>query len=226
MKLLHIGAIALLSASVVGCGDDEESEAKKENTGTVNEAVAGQTATTAFDAAQVAVAGDGQAAAFQMIGVGSSAIGMITPAGSGGQQPQSTGEATSALGEGTCDCTADSCTFTDCGDGSGFTITGTIAWTDSSLDCDYTVAGTVQGNVYNFGVFCDLAYSATSLDGTLNTDGSFQVDAQGQSVSSEWDVAMTFNDVTYPGPAGGSIDVTATTTVNGQSSTASGSVAF
>jgi len=227
MKLVHMGAIALLSASLVGCGDDEESEPAEENTGTVNDAVAGQVATTAFDAAQVAVdTGDGQAAAFQMIGVGSSASSMVTPAGGSGQQPQSFAEATSALGEGTCDCTANSCTFSDCGDASGFTITGTIAWTDTSLDCDYTVGGTVNGNVYDFSVFCDLDYSATSLAGTLNTDGSFQVDAQGQSVSSEWDVDMTFNDVVYPGPSGGSIDVTATTTVNGQSYTAGGSVAF
>lgn len=226
MKLLHIGAIALLSASLVGCGDDEETEPTEENTGEVNDAVASQTANTAFDAAQVAVdTGDGQAAAFQMVGVGSSAFGIITPAGGGGgQQPQ--GQATSALGEGTCDCTDNSCTFTDCGDGSGFTITGTIAWTETSLDCDYSVGGTVQGNVYDFNVFCDLDYSATSLDGQLNTDGSFQVDAQGQSVSTEWDVDMTFNDVTYPGPSGGSIDITASSTVNGQTSSASGTVQF
>jgi len=227
MKLLHIGAIAVLSASLVGCGDDEETEPAEENNGTVSDAVAGQVAGTAFDAAQTAIdTADGQAAAFQMVGVGSSAIGLVTPAGGGGQAPQAFGEATSALGEGTCDCTANSCTFSDCGDASGFTITGTIAWTDTSLDCDYTVGGTVGGNVYDFAVFCDLAYSATSLDGQLNTDGSFQVDANGQSVSSEWDVDMTFNDVTYPGPSGGSIDVTATVTVNGQSNTADGSVTF
>lgn len=226
MKLSHWIIISTVAAALVGCGDEEETKEQPKDNATVNEAAAQAAATSAYSAVQTAIdSGDGQAAAFQMASVSASAFSIVTPGG--GQQPMSTGQATQALGEGTCDCTANSCSFSDCGgDGSGFTITGTISWSAGSLDCDYTVGGTVQGNVYNYGVFCDLDYTATSLDGRLETDGDYQVDANGTTVTTGWDVAMAFNGVTYPGPSGGSIDVTASTTVNGQSYSASGSVTF
>ncbi len=225
MKFSHWIIVGAAAAALVGCGDEEETQEQPNNNATVNEQAAQSAATSAYSAVQAAIdTGEGQAAAFQLASVGASAFSIVTP--SSGQQPMGTGQATQSVGEGTCECTANSCTFDDCGDASGFAFTGTISWTDGSLDCDYTVAGIVQGNTYNFGIFCDLDYTTTSLDGRLDTDGDLQIDANGTAVTTAWDVDMTFHDVTYPGPAGGSLDVTASTTVNGQSFSASGSVTF
>jgi hypothetical protein len=217
-----------MSVAVLACGDDEETKQEPAgNAGTVNEATVQQAATTAFQATEQAISTmDGQAAAFTMLSVGTSALSMITPGG--GSAPMSTGTAQSALGEGTCDCTANSCNFSDCGDAAGFTITGTIAWTDTTLDCDYTVAGLQGGYNYSFSIFCDLDYTATSLDGTIETSGDYQIDAQGTMQSFSWDSSLTFNGVTYASgqPTGGSIDVTASVNLGGQIYNGSSSVSF
>ncbi len=226
MRVWPTLSIALCASFVLlACGDETETEPEQKDNATVNKPVAQAAASSAFGAVEMAIMnGDGQAAAFQLASVGSTSVGILTPTGGG--QPQGHGQAKQGLGEGTCDCTANACSFTDCGDPAGFTITGTISWTANSLDCNYTVGGTVAGNVYNFGMFCDLDYTATSLAGVLDSSGDYQVTAGGQSVSSSWDVGMTFNAVTYPGPSGGSMDVAAETTVNGQTYAATSTVTF
>ena len=223
--LLRVGACTLMALSLMACGSDEEDEPEPNGQeGTLNEALVEQSAVTAYDAAQTAIdTGDGQTAAFSMLSVGTSALGMVTPGG--GSQPMGDiGSAQQALGQGTCECTANSCTFTDCGDGTGYELTGTISWTDTSLTCDYSVGGTNGAQSFNYAITCDLTYSATSIDGTLSTSGD--IDAGGQSTT--FDTDPTFNMVTFDasGPTGGSIDVSATVGVGGQSYGASGSVSF
>jgi hypothetical protein len=225
-KLVRVGACTMVALSLFACGGDEEEEPPPDNTdnGTLNEALVEDSAVTAYEATQTAIdSGDGETSAFQLLSVGASALGMVTP-GSGGTQPMGLGEAQQALNQGTCECTANSCTFTDCGDGTGYTITGSLSWTDSSMTCDYTVGGSNGAQTFNYSILCDLSYTSTSLDGTLSTSGD--IDASGQQTT--FDTDLSFNMVTFDasGPTGGSIDVSATVGVAGQEYSASGSVEF
>lgn len=215
----------MVALSLFACGSDEEEEPEPQGEqGTLNESLVEQSAVTAYQATETAIdTGDGQASAFTLLSVGTSALGMVTPS-SGGTQPMSFGEAQQALNQGTCECTANSCTFTDCGDGTGYTITGSLEWTDSSMTCDYTVGGTNGAQSFSYSILCDLAYTSTSLDGTLSTTG--EIDASGQVTT--FDTDLSFNMVTFDasGPTGGSIDVSASVGYAGQDYTASGSVSF
>jgi hypothetical protein len=222
----HVALALVLTTGLAACGEDEESKAPENQPGaaTVNEAAVQQTASTAYQSVETAISsGDGQTAAFQMLSVGTSAFGMVQP--SAGGQPASIGSTSQALGAGTCDCTANSCTFVDCSDDvSGWTINGTISWTASSFDCDYTVTGAQAGATYTFTLVGALTYAPDSLDGTLSTAGDY--DVQGQSVT--WDSDLTFHSVTYSGgtPTGGSIDISSTISVAGQSYAADETVTF
>lgn len=205
---------------LAACGKEEE------DNGTLNDAAVRQSANTAFQATQTAsTSGDGQVAAFQMLSVGTAAMGYVTPAE--GRSALILDTATRAAGDG-CACTEGSCTFTACGNGTGFVIDGTIAWTETSLDCDYTVTGGAPGQSYSFSVACDLDYTATSLAGTLDTSGSLAVDANGQNVSTEWDSNLVFNDVGFANgqPTSGSMSIDSSVTVDGETYSASGTVAF
>jgi len=230
MKLFRLGAVALLSLTMFACGDDEEEPPPEQAQGTVNEALVTQSANNAFKSTgKLATGGSGETAAFELMAVGQSAMGFATPAAAGGgQAAQSIGSIQQALGGAGCECAANSCTFTDCGGDSGYTINGSIEWTETSLKCDYTVGGAASGTTLAYNIFCDLTYGTTSLDGTLSTKGSITVDANGQSIATEFDTSMTFNDVTYSagGPTGGSLDVKTSVTANGQSYGASASIDF
>ena len=222
----HVALALVLTTGLAACGSDEESKPSenKPAAGTVNEAAVQQSASTTYQSVESAiVTADGQTAAFQLLSVGTSALGMVQPAGGG--QPASIGSTSQALGAGTCDCTADSCTFVDCGDDiSGWTINGTISWTATSFDCDYTVTGSQAGANYTFTIVGALTYAPDMLDGTLSTAGDY--DVQGQAVS--WDTDMVFNSVTYSGgtPTGGSIDISSTVNLAGQSYAADETVTF
>jgi hypothetical protein len=221
-KLVHVGA-TLLALTVFACGGDDETEPDPSggNDGTVNEAVVEQVATTAFDAAQTAVGGDGQAAAFAMLGVGTSAIAIVTP-GTAGSSPM--GQAQQALAQEGCECDTNTCNFTGCDTGSGITLTGSISWTDNSLDCDYSIGGSNGAQTFNYAILCDLDYTDTSLDGSLSTSGD--ITAGGQATS--FNTSLMFNMVTFDasGPTGGSIDVSASFGTGGQSYSADASVSF
>jgi hypothetical protein len=229
-NLLRMGACAVLCLVVVGCGDDEETNENKPagNAGTINTQVATQSAADAFASIETAINSmDGEAAAGTMLQVGLSSQSIVTPGGA--STPMGVGSTSQALGEGTCDCTANTCTFSDCGDAGGFVINGTLAWTATSMDCDYTVTGTSAGNTYNFGIQCALTYGPDQLDGTVSTDGSFEIEGAGMAAAAyTWDSDLTFNSVTYSGgsPNGGSMNVSSTVSISGQTYTASTTVSF
>jgi hypothetical protein len=243
MSEIAIGTAAFIAITVfAACGSDGASSAgtggiggvdgtggnggEPESNATINEAVMRDTATAALSAAQITVAGDGEAGAFELLDVGTSAVELLTPEESERTTLAST-ESFERLkqGEG-CECTENSCTFNNCDRGTGLLLSGSISWTDTTLDCDYSVAGNSAGATYSFSVFCDLDYTDTSLDGQLNTRGSVELAASGQV--STWDTQMTFNNVTYTGgqPTGGSIDVSASVMVGGETFTANLSVEF
>jgi hypothetical protein len=209
----------------VACGDDDDSAPPPDN-GTVNEQAISQAAGTTFQATETAVGGDGQGAAFQMLAVGASAMSYVQPAAA---QQQGLEIVTQAQTAGTCECTANGCTFTDCGaEAGGYILTGTMAWTDSSLDCDYNVAGDQGGQVFDYSILCDLDFTPTSLAGSLATAGSITMPAAGQAAATSWNTSMIFNSVTYAAgqPTGGSIDVTASINQGGQNYSSTSSVPF
>ena len=224
-RIIKSGIVALISLiGVVGCGEDEP-----EDNGTINDQAAQSTASTAFNATQTATGGDGQSGAFAMLGVGTSALGLVTPAQGGETQGvEGIGSVSQAQASEGCSCMDGSCNFDGCDSGSGLLLSGTISWTPTSLDCDYSVAGNQGGSEYSFNIFCDLDYTETSLSGQLNSGGSVNVAAAGANGMSSWDSMLTFNNVTYAGgqPSGGSIDVNASVTTGGETYTASGSVSF
>ena len=184
----------------------------------VDEGVVLDAAVDALSAAEIAIGGDGEGGAVELADVGTSAVNIVLI-------PESQKSAAVSPKQGTgCDCTENSCAFTDCSTGGGLVLNGTISWTETSLDCDYMVSGNQAGTTYSFTIFCDLDFTPTSLDGQLSTSGT--VDMAG--AASAWDTDLTFNNITYVGgqPVGGSIDVTASVTVNGQTYTSTETVSF
>jgi hypothetical protein len=227
MRLLL--AVGICAVGLVGCGDEEEENPPPQsNPAEVNPAVAQASARAIADAVALAQTGDGLTAAFALSALGTSAMAMVTP--SGQAQPQSIspdGSSQQALTSGVCECDESSCTFDGCADdGSSFSITGTMSWSATSLDCDLTLSGAAAGAQYTFDQQCALTFSETSLDGTFDSAGSFDIDANGQSVSTTWDSGIAFDSITLTSgcPTAGSISVEATVTANGQSYSGSGSV--
>jgi hypothetical protein len=236
MKLIRWSCLALLPLIAVGCGDDDDSGNNPTTAnGTVNETVASAVTTETFNALQEATGGDGRDAAFTLMAIGLSAISMVTPSGA---QPAviyvenlpPAGDFVNELTrDGVCECDENSCTFDGCGDTGGLAITGTMSWSNSTMDADYTVGGSYGGSTYTYGIFSDLDFTATSITGVVSTDGDFSTVAEGTTVQSLWDTSVTFNNVTFSGsgqPTGGSIDVSAAVTANGESYSATGSVSF
>lgn len=222
LALPSLVALAALVA-VSGCKEEEDNA-------TFNELAVQQTAGTAFQATQTAAGGDGQSGAFAMMGVGTAALGLVVPEGGQSiERPPHEPDVAYAAQQGTgCECTANSCTFTACGNGTGLTIEGSISWTETSLDCDYTVSGDQGGSTYDFSIFCDIDYTQTSIDGVIETAGRVDVPAAGANGTSSWDTSMTFDQVTFANgqPTGGSIEMSASVTAGGETYRASGSVAF
>jgi hypothetical protein len=232
--LACVSLIGLFSVALAGCGGDDESEdpGPQAQPAQVNEAAATQTAASVRQAMSIARSGDGTAAAFSLASAGSAAFSLVTP---GAAAPQAVpgggiGTAKQKLQTGTCECTETSCTFEACGDDSNpnaWVLDGTISWAGDHLDCDLSITGTSQGFSYTFHEACDLAVSDTSIDGTLDSDGKYDIAQGGQSASFSWDTSIDFDAVTYDAAGcgvSGSIDVDATVTSGGASYHGAGSV--
>jgi hypothetical protein len=224
-----LGSVCVLA--LVGCGEDEEENPPPANDpAEVNPAVAQAATQSMTGAIQLAQSGDGMAAAFALTAVGTSAFSMVTPTGQSAPQSATVdGSAQQALTTGVCECTETSCTFDGCGDdGSPFTISGSISWTATSLQCDLSFGGSSAGGDYTFDQECDLSFSETSLDGTFRSVGNFNLSASGQSVTTDWESDLEYHSVTLSNgcPTGGSVDVTATVSASGQTYSGSGSVSF
>jgi len=231
--LACVSLIGLFTVALAGCGGDDEGSdpGPQAQPGTVNEAAAKQTAAGVLQALSVAKGGDGTAAAFALATSGSAAFSLVTPGSAAPQaMPGGIGEVKQKLQTGTCECDADSCTFEACSDDANpnaWVIDGTLSWAGDRLDCDLTISGSSQGLSYSFHEACALAVAATSIDGTLDSSGSYDVAAGGQSASFSWDAGIDFHDVQYTEagcPLSGSIDVDATVEAGGASYEGQGSV--
>ena len=220
MKKLMALAMVVTAGALVGCGDDSGEGTGGGGTtapnGDVSPQVAQSNVTTSVTASRTAIGGDGVSAAYQLSSLGTSALGLVGPAGS---QPQSVnGQARQALQTGVCECDATSCTFEDCGDDANpnnFTINGTISWANGNVVADLQYTGSdVSGSTYDFGVVMNVTVTETSIDGSVMSDGS--VTTQGTNLT--WDSDIQMNDVQFNTsgcPTSGSIDVDATVSYAG-----------
>ena len=242
LGILFLGTCLSVTA-IAGCGDDSSEDDGEDggtsNQGTVNEAGASAIVSASTSALASLSTGDGPGAALALASVGTSAAAVVTPSGGQTQSipltDSSFGTARSAACEEQCegDETSGSCTFSGCTlEGSGYSwgIEGSISWTASTLDCDLGYTGDLQGLTWTVNINCDLDYTATSLDGTVTSDGSYTGAVSGQNIDLTWDSSVTYNAVTFPEagscPSSGSVDVDASVTSNGASYEGSGSVSF
>jgi len=231
--LACVSLVGLFSLALAGCGSDDEAEdpGPQAQPAQVNEAAAMQTAASVRQAVAIAKGGDGTAAAFALASSGSAAFSLVTPGAAAPQAaPGGLGEAKQKLQTGVCECTDTSCTFEACSDDANpnaWVIDGTISWAGDRLDADLTITGSSQGFEYAFHEACALAVTDTSIDGTLDSSGSYDISSGGQSASFSWDTSVDFADVQYSESGcalSGSIDVDATVQSAGASYHGAGSI--
>jgi hypothetical protein len=222
---------------VVGCGSSDDSKPAAAE-GTPNKQGASTATASTITAVQTAIkpapaggaAGDsGQASANQLANAAQATQNLVTPAaGAAAKSLDGLGLVADLLhplaptGQtGTCTCTADSCTFAACSNGS-VTIDGTYSFGGGHIKATglkYTV--NVASGVTNAAVVitidADITATATSINGSFHSAGSTTAMAGGQSYSSTWDSTLDFKNVTFPSgggaPTGGSEHVAATTNV-------------
>lgn len=210
-------ALLLLPA----CGKSDNAE--------LNETVARSQATAAIQAVSGLQNNKGQAAAFGLIALGTSAQGILV---ADGKQKRSAPLALdldrlrATEGEG-CECDENSCTFDDCGSG-GFKINGKIKWDENSMECDYKASGALQGMEWDFSIDANLKYSETSLDGDINSQGSVKGNIQGHSLDASWSTSLVFNEIKFSSgePTSGTMSVKSEYKTEDQDLRGSGDIDF
>jgi hypothetical protein len=221
MKLLNLFPVLALAAfGTFGCGGDDDGGDTGGQKGTVNEGAAKSMASSTVTAVNAAASNNGMNITSSVQAAGAQAQSIITPA-AGGQPQSALGKVAEALAAGDCSCddAAMKCVFDKCTSGTT-EINGEISWTSGSLKCvglTYTTtapAGT-PGTDTTIKTDCDLTFTATEMNGTLNTSIKAAIAAGGQNVSYDSTANVTFNTVTYGagGPTGGSITVKGNTSV-------------
>jgi hypothetical protein len=224
---------------VVGCGSSDDSKPAAPE-GTPNKQGASTATSSTITAVQTAIkpaaggaAGDsGQASANQLATAAQATQNLVTPA-AGGTAAKSISIPGLELADllhplaptpgqtGTCTCTADSCTFAACSNGS-VTIDGTYSFGGghikaTALKYTINVASGITNAAVVITIDADITATATSINGSFHSAGSTTAMAGGQSYSSTWDSTLEFKAVTFPSgggaPTGGSEHVAATTNV-------------
>jgi hypothetical protein len=228
MNLLRGLATIIVSMGVLACGEDEAHMAPMP--GEFQESVARTLAGSVYTAVDFAVnADDGNGSARHWGNYASTAYLMVKPATSGAMRVGSSSQAIE------CVCNDGTCSFDGCeAEGGGRDQFGTMSWTASSMSCDFEVISNADATLppFRFDVHCDLTFSANlgEISGTVATSGQFDDDGTGSVVA--WDSHMTLNAVLYepqsgsPSAQGGGLEVDATTTIDGQPHTATGSVSL
>lgn len=230
---------------VAGCGSSDDSKPAAAE-GTPNKSGASSATTSTITAVQTAIKpstggtpGDsGQASANQLASAAQATQNLVTPAAGGTAAKSLPGldladllhplAPTGQTGQtGTCTCTADSCTFVACSNGS-LTIDGTYSYGGGKIKATglkYTVnvsgdspsAGGVSADLV-ITIDADITATATSINGSFHSAGSSNTTAGGQTYSSTWDSTLSFKAVTFSSgggaATGGSEHIAATTSVN------------
>jgi hypothetical protein len=228
-----IGLSSLLLVAGCGSSDDDKPAAAE---GTPNKQGASSATTATISAVQTAIkpaaggANAGQSSANQLSAAAQATQGLVTPSAGGAGAKSFPGlelaDFLRPLGDpgqtGTCTCTADSCTFTACSNGS-LTIDGTYSFGGGKVKATglkYTIkvaTGIAAADVV-ITVDADITATATSINGSFRSAGTSTSSAGGQSYSSAWDSTLEFKGVTFASgggaATGGSEHVSSTTTVS------------
>lgn len=190
----------------------------------------------------------GQAALGTLIAGAQQAQGIVSPAVGSGARPaniklsDAIGQVSQAITSCDTACTGTTCDFKGCGtsDGGTITINGTLSWTGGNLKCvnlTYDIdQSSVGGSKTKITLDCDVTVSASTIKGTIKSTGTTSIGGlladAGAAASGIGDVGWSsetnFVDVKYANgkPTSGSVKVSATTTVAGQSYAGSAEVTF
>ncbi|MBS2017110.1 MAG: hypothetical protein JST00_29760 [Deltaproteobacteria bacterium] len=215
-------------ALITACGSSEP-EQPAAQAGTPNQQGASQTSTSTISSLQVgakqgATGADGQGSAQQLQSVASAMQNLVTP------QQGNTGAAQQGLTlfpmenlTGVCNCTATSCTFEGCGNGTTFKMDGSYSWGGGAIKAalKYTVNSASAGANAQIvmQLDADVKITETTIDGTVSSKGTTNSSFGGFSATSSWDASMTYTGVTFPkgggAPTAGKASVKATQTTAG-----------
>lgn len=230
--LAVVGIVGM--AALVGCGSSDDDKAAGQE-GTPNKQSASSATTATITATQSAIkpgagASAGQSSANQLSSAAQATQNLVTPNAGAATQALPVLDVADLLRPlenpagttGTCNCTADSCTFAACTTGQ-VVIDGTYSFGGGKIkttDLKYTIktgAGGFAADVV-INVEADLTVTATAIDGTFHSTGKTTTSAGGQSYSSDWDSSLEFRKVTYPSgggaPTAGSVHVKAQASVS------------
>ena len=175
--------------------------------------------------------GDGAGAATAAYSFGGAASTLVQPAT---QQPQSILPDLHAV-TGTCECTENSCTFTNCGDEAGiWTINGTISRSGDDYSFDLEMDINQAGFAWSWATAGDITISDTLIDGSMSGDGDGTFDdQQGGTVEVAWSWDVDADNIQLDGTGcavGGTMDASVTyeagNSQGGGSFSGSGSVEF
>lgn len=231
MKMRIMGRVMAVCAFGFGCGGGDDNGESGE--GTVNTTIASSTTEDVASIASGLTTGmTGETAAFGLAGAGASLYAIVTPTSGGAQASgERRGQSTGCV-SGTANCSATSCTFDQCGDGT-WSIDGTLSWDGGHIVCDLTIAGTYGGFSYSMDESCDLTVTENSLDGTLAVNATYTGSGSGYDYNVDYSVDATFDQITWNDAyclTGGTLSVDASYdgTANGSnfSLSGSGSVTF
>ncbi|HRG95757.1 MAG TPA: hypothetical protein PLR99_05855 [Polyangiaceae bacterium] len=246
-----LSALVLVASGLVACSSDSTTPADAGPTGspgTVNTAAAKSSSTTLVGGVSKAVDGnDGNASLALLIQGAQQSQSVVTPSAGGASATPSSVTLRDVIGQvsqaiTSCDgaCTGTSCDFKGCGTEtpqSSVTISGVLSWTGGNLKCTgltYDIStATTGGTKTKITLDCDVTASASSLKGFVKSTGSTTLNlgdagAPGGVGSVAWTSDTTFNDVKYTAgkPTSGSVKVSATTTVAGQTYTGSADITY
>lgn len=218
---MNIRTLIISAATVAmfaACGGDDDDSANTQ----ANPAAASATIDQMAGLRDAFASSDGASAATAAYSLGASAQGIVTlaPSEAGRVEPGSYNVT------GTCECSGDSCTFTDCGDDLGtWTINGTISRSGDTFSVDIEMTVSQSGYEWTWSQEGSMTITDTSIDGTMagSGDGVFD-DQMGGSVTVGWDWDMSANDITLDGTGcavGGSMDASVSYDAGGQGGSAS-----
>ncbi len=237
------GACVVASTLVLGCSSSNDSSQPAAQEGNPNKQAAASSVTTTITAMQVAAkpgaaAADGQSSAQQLQSAAQSMQNLVTPKSGATQQQGLTLESLlhPTAGElvGTCNCTATSCTFQGCGNGTTYTMDGTYSWGGGTIKGSIKYTVKAQGAVAGSGaqvemqLDTDMKITDTSIDGSISSKGTSTTTYGAYTATSTWDSSVKYNAVTFGkgggSPTGGSAHVksTASTTAAGVANTYGG----
>ena len=118
-----------------------------------------------------------------------------------------------ARAAGDCICDASGCVFDQCGQGSGYEVSGTITYGNDTYAIELTMTGDYGGTTYDYTYTGEITITETLIDGTFHSEGtsSFDLSQYGQSGAYDYEYStdVTFNSIGLDGgcATSGSMDV-------------------